>query len=690
MTQSTDVGTFGDDPATFPFPASDTVRILKEAEEGLVSYKVQYKNAFRTTTVWTPGKKILPPIGHTELICVYQGRDVDSHYKMEELKQHGYTTVGISSHGSRVNEREAPPQRDVKISELQSKTAAVRALKITQNITSSRTQQVYFKIGDEVKLLADTLDYLVYPDLEVEQGVGENKIEGLFTLKKFELGLKSAAMFECPSAEPSRDGIFGDVSGSYPFPENETIRVRKGEQSLPCYQISFDPTRADPKFALDVDDYTFMLVPQHRDNFPLNDGQGYAFVHLEKFELRAMYKVKIDDLNSKTAAVQEMVCIEKITSDEYGTATESSPVVFNVGDRVRLFANSLKFDRPGRVDWEFFEKQTLKIEPKTMCSLTRLYFGRKWMVVPMQSPENADDLNDQAGIQDTDDGETLPDNPEDVAEDARTEGSHNESTDGSVISEDTVVQEGDNVDTENDDGNTESDGERPVDNPVVLDNSEHRARQREEGNSESDSESSSSEESPAESTGGLDGADETVVCEDSDAVNQQVNISPRTDTDSGGPAVMSPRSSIVSGATSGQTSPSTLSSRTAPIQSGGPPASDTGPNQPQESPEVTRGTTSPNTVPTQPSIIVPAPATAQNAAQGGDQAGPTESGDGSFSSCLGGRGAEMLEQSSAMDIKSDSEADSQTSNEDVTYTGPRPELNRYENPVPPDEPLVKY
>eukprot|EP01083_Nonionella_stella_P107009 309424_1 len=598
MTQSTDVGTFGDDPATFPFPASDTVRILKEAEEGLVSYKVQYKNAFRTTTVWTPGKKILPPIGHTELICVYQGRDVDSHYKMEELKQHGYTTVGISSHGSRVNEREAPPQRDVKISELQSKTAAVRALKITQNITSSRTQQVYFKIGDEVKLLADTLDESFYPDLEVEQGVGENKIEGLFTLKKFELGLKSAAMFECPSAEPSRDGIFGDVSGSYPFPENETIRVRKGEQSLPCYQISFDPTRADPKFALDVDDYTFMLVPQHRDNFPLNDGQGYAFVHLEKFELRAMYKVKIDDLNSKTAAVQEMLCIEKIT--------ESCPVVFNVGDRVRLFANSLKFDRPGRVDWEFFEKQSRKIEPKTMFPLTRLYFGRKWMVVPMQSPENADDLNDQAGIQDTDDGETLPDNPEDVAEVAHTEGSHDESTDGSVISEDTVVHE------------------------VVID-------------SGSDTESSTSEESPAQRTDGLGGADETVVGEG-----------------------------------------------TAPIQSGGPPASDTGPNQPQESPEVTRGTTSPNTVPTQPSIIVPAPATAQNAAQGGDQAVPTESGGGSFSSCVRGSGVEMLEQTSAMDINSDSEAASQGSNEDVTYTGPRPELNRYENPVPPDEPLVKY
>eukprot|EP01083_Nonionella_stella_P070652 189143_1 len=597
MTQSTDVGTFGDDPATFPFPASDTVRILKEAEEGLVSYKVQYKNAFRTTTVWTPGKKILPPIGHTELICVYQGRDVDSHYKMEELKQHGYTTVGISSHGSRVNEREAPPQRDVKISELQSKTAAVRALKITQNITSSRTQQVYFKIGDEVKLLADTLDYLVYPDLEVEQGVGENKIEGLFTLKKFELGLKSAAMFECPSAEPSRDGIFGDVSGSYPFPENETIRVRKGEQSLPCYQISFDPTRADPKFALDVDDYTFMLVPQHRDNFPLNDGQGYAFVHLEKYKLRAMYKVKIDDLNSKTAAVQEMLCIEKIT--------ESCPVVFNVGDRVRLFANSLKFDRPGRVDWEFFEKQSRKIEPKTMFPLTRLYFGRKWMVVPMQSPENADDLNDQAGIQDTDDGETLPDNPEDVAEDARTEGSHNESTDGSVISEDTVVQEGDDVDTENDGGTSGSDTYRPVGKPAVLDNADDVAHPRVVIDSESDTESDSTEGSRVARTDVLDGADETVVNEE-------------------------------------------------------------------------------------PSTIVPAPATAQNAAQGGDQAGPTESGDGSFSSCLGGRGAEMLEQSSAMDIKSDSEADSQTSNEDVTYTGPRPELNRYENPVPPDEPLVKY
>eukprot|EP01083_Nonionella_stella_P173937 601591_1 len=541
MTQSTDVGTFGDDPATFPFPASDTVRILKEVEEGLVSYKVQYKNAFRTTTVWTPGKKILPPIGHTELICVYQGRDVDSHYKMEELKQHGYTTVGISSHGSRVNEREAPPQRDVKISELQSKTAAVRALKITQNITSSRTQQVYFKIGDEVKLLADTLDESFYPDLEVEQGVGENKIEGLFTLKKFELGLKSAAMFECPSAEPSRDGIFGDVSGSYPFPENETIRVRKGEQSLPCYQISFDPTRADPKFALDVDDYTFMLVPQHRDNFPLNDGQGYAFVHLEKFELRAMYKVKIDDLNSKTAAVQEMVCIEKITSDEYGTATESSPVVFNVDDTVKLFANSLKFDRPGRVDCQIVREQGSKTENKSLNPLTRLYFGRKWTVVPMQSSENPDELNGQPAIEDTDVEETLPHNPE-----------------------------GDNVDTENDDGNTESDGERPVDNPVVLDNSEHRARQRE------------------------------------------------------------------------------------------------------------------------PSIIVPAPATAQNAAQGGDQAGPTGSGGGSFSSCVAGRGVEMLEQTSAMDINSDSEAASQGSNEDVTYTGPRPELNRYENPVPPDEPLVKY
>eukprot|EP01083_Nonionella_stella_P107005 309419_1 len=568
MTQSTDVGTFGDDPATFPFPASDTVRILKEAEEGLVSYKVQYKNAFRTTTVWTPGKKILPPIGHTELICVYQGRDVDSHYKMEELKQHGYTTVGISSHGSRVNEREAPPQRDVKISELQSKTAAVRALKITQNITSSRTQQVYFKIGDEVKLLADTLDESFYPDLEVEQGVGENKIEGLFTLKKFELGLKSAAMFECPSAEPSRDGIFGDVSGSYPFPENETIRVRKGEQSLPCYQISFDPTRADPKFALDVDDYTFMLVPQHRDNFPLNDGQGYAFVHLEKFELRAMYKVKIDDLNSKTAAVQEMLCIEKIT--------ESCPVVFNVGDRVRLFANSLKFDRPGRVDWEFFEKQSRKIEPKTMFPLTRLYFGRKWMVVPMQSPENADDLNDQAGIQDTDDGETLPDNPEDgdnVERDGEVSGTESEvsravRSDVSVVSEDTVARE------------------------VVID-------------SESDTESDSTEGSRVARTDVLDGADETVVNEE-------------------------------------------------------------------------------------PSTIVPAPATAQNAAQGGDQAVPTESGGGSFSSCVRGSGVEMLEQTSAMDINSDSEAASQGSNEDVTYTGPRPELNRYENPVPPDEPLVKY
>eukprot|EP01083_Nonionella_stella_P107004 309418_1 len=471
MTQSTDVGTFGDDPATFPFPASDTVRILKEAEEGLVSYKVQYKNAFRTTTVWTPGKKILPPIGHTELICVYQGRDVDSHYKMEELKQHGYTTVGISSHGSRVNEREAPPQRDVKISELQSKTAAVRALKITQNITSSRTQQVYFKIGDEVKLLADTLDESFYPDLEVEQGVGENKIEGLFTLKKFELGLKSAAMFECPSAEPSRDGIFGKLSGSYPFPVNETIRVKKGQQSLSYYQISFDPTRADPKFALDVDDYTFMLVPQHRDNFPLNDGQGYAFVHLEKFELRAMYKVKIDDLNSKTAAVQELLFTDEIVSPQNDPATGSPKIYVDAGATVKLLANSLKFDRPGRVDFETVGKPDSK---ETNYPLTNLSLGTKCTAVAMPAPVGSETPEPDEEIRVDDDIEQLP---------------HN--------------REGDNVDTENDDGNTESDGERPVDNPVVLDNSEHRARQREEGNSESDSESSSSEESPAESTGGL-------------------------------------------------------------------------------------------------------------------------------------------------------------------------------------------
>eukprot|EP01083_Nonionella_stella_P312421 1117314_1 len=119
MTQSTDVGTFGDDPATFPFPASDTVRILKEAEDGLVSYKVQHKHGFNRSTAWTPGQPISTPgpIDHTELICVYQGRDVDSSYTMEELKERGYTTVGISSHGSRVNDREA--RRNVKISELE-------------------------------------------------------------------------------------------------------------------------------------------------------------------------------------------------------------------------------------------------------------------------------------------------------------------------------------------------------------------------------------------------------------------------------------------------------------------------------------------------------------------------------------------------------------------------------------------
>eukprot|EP01083_Nonionella_stella_P070650 189141_1 len=568
MTQSTDVGTFGDDPATFPFPASDTVRILKEAEEGLVSYKVQYKNAFRTTTVWTPGKKILPPIGHTELICVYQGRDVDSHYKMEELKQHGYTTVGISSHGSRVNEREAPPQRDVKISELQSKTAAVRALKITQNITSSRTQQVYFKIGDEVKLLADTLDYLVYPDLEVEQGVGENKIKGAFPLNKFELGLKSAAMFECPSAEPSRNGIFGKLSGMYPFPENETIRVRKGEQSLPCYQISFDPTCPEPKDACcEVDDDTFMLVPQHRDNFPLNDGQGYAFVHLEKYKLRAMYKVKIDDLNSKTAAVQELLFTDEIVSPQNDPATGSPKIYVDAGATVKLLANSLKFDRPGRVDFETVGKPDSK---ETNYPLTNLSLGTKCTAVAMPAPVGSETPEPDEEIRVDDDIEQLPHNREDgdnVERDdefpgTESEGSRVVRSDDSDISDDTVPREGDNVDTENDDGNTESDGERPVGNPVVLDNSEHRARQRE------------------------------------------------------------------------------------------------------------------------PSTIVPPPATAQ--------AGPTGSGGGSFSSCVAGSGVEMLEQTSAMDINSDSEAASQGSNEDVTYTGPRPELNRYENPVPPDEPLVKY
>eukprot|EP01083_Nonionella_stella_P005207 15094_1 len=182
-----------DDPAIFPFPKADRIRVLRPNEQPLAC------KMFGTNIPTELDDKSFISCGPAE-------------------SEDGYVCVTISYPGEGKSQR-----MNVKKADLESKTAAVRALQITHDITSAKrgSNQVYFKSGDVVELLVETLDsggYSVCVDAKARPG--KRRRAERFGLFKFELGAtgKSNALFELPQgmSPTPQGGKFGTVSGSYP------------------------------------------------------------------------------------------------------------------------------------------------------------------------------------------------------------------------------------------------------------------------------------------------------------------------------------------------------------------------------------------------------------------------------------------------------------------------------------------
>eukprot|EP01083_Nonionella_stella_P005206 15092_1 len=120
-----------DDPAKFPFPASDRIRLL--------SVNHGNQQSLEYIAIANGGSKELLEDKNAFICCVPFDVDED-----------GYVTVFILFH-----ERKRTRMRKVKKADIETKTTAVRALKITQDIRSNSSNQVYFKSGDVVELLVE-------------------------------------------------------------------------------------------------------------------------------------------------------------------------------------------------------------------------------------------------------------------------------------------------------------------------------------------------------------------------------------------------------------------------------------------------------------------------------------------------------------------------------------------------------
>eukprot|EP01083_Nonionella_stella_P005209 15097_1 len=240
-----------DDPAKFPFPASDRIRVLRPNEQPLAC------KMFGTNIPTELDDKSFISCGPAE-------------------SEDGYVCVTISYPGEGKSQR-----MNVKKADLESKTAAVRALKITQDIRSNSSNQVYFKSGDVVELLVETLGFRDSGRVDVKAHE-KRRILG-FLLAKFELGAKSEPLFELPPGmtPTPQGGIFGTDSDTYPFPENDTIRLLSpGKPTVPCYAIkysdisqTYECTKLRPTSDgfVSIGNSSFISMPQGRDSHPVRD-----------------------------------------------------------------------------------------------------------------------------------------------------------------------------------------------------------------------------------------------------------------------------------------------------------------------------------------------------------------------------------------------------------------------------------